>query len=84
MKVFSLWYGGNNYSCPSMEDIEEFRSIQSAKDSFWSRSDYDPYYPCVDRPEMQLYFTDPRKAEDPYPDMLITMGPRGGVRIERL
>ena len=82
MKVYALWYGGSSYNAPYVkDDIEEFSSIQAAKDTFWSREDFDPYYPCVEGSTMQLFFYDPRLVEDPYPDREITLGPRGGVNI---
>lgn len=40
--------------------------------------------PCADEgPEMVVYLRDPRDERDPYPDRVITIGPRGGLRIER-
>ena len=85
LKVYAVWYGGPSYSAPYVQDhTEEFDSIQEAKDTFWRRADFDPYYPCVEDSEMQLFFYDPRdNTVDPYPDRILTMGPRGGVRMER-
>jgi len=41
--------------------------------------------PCVDlSAEMRLYFTDPREMRDPYPDRVVSFGPHGGVRVERV
>jgi hypothetical protein len=80
MRVYAHWYGGSSYSAPTNEDTEEFSSIQSAKDAFWRRADFDPYYPCVEDSSMLLYFSDPRETNDPYPDRELTLGPRGGIR----
>jgi len=33
-------------------------------------------------PSMTLWWTDPRESDDPYPDRLLTIGPRGGLRQE--
>ena len=93
MKVYGIFHGGCNYSQTiTNRDVEEFRSIKQARDIFESRVDFDPYYPCVDESaEMLLFFSDPRNDEtddesliDPgYPDMVLSMGPRGGVHILR-
>jgi hypothetical protein len=84
MKVYALWFGGSSYAYPTVkDDLEEFASIASAKRVFYSRSDHDPYYPCVeDTCEMFLFFDRPPET-DPYPDRILTLGPRGGVRVER-
>ena len=80
MKVTMLWFGGSNYATPDENDAEQFRTLQAAKDAFWRRADFDPYYPCVESPEAQIFLGD---AVTDYPDYLMTMGPRGGVRVER-
>ena len=84
MRVYALWYGGSNYAAPEIKDREEFRSLQAAKDALWRRADFDPFYPCVDDEacEMQVYRTDPAELADPYPDLIIKLGPRGGIRVE--
>lgn len=85
MKVFGLWYGGSSYAAPTVKrDTEDFDSIKEARESFESRYDGEPGYPAVsDESEMQLFFYDPRKSDDPYPDKILRFGPRGGVRTER-
>jgi hypothetical protein len=41
------------------------------------------YVPAVDRDAwMNVYLADPTNSDDPYPDRLITFGPKGGVRSE--
>ena len=84
MKVYALWYGGSSYAAPSIpEDIEEFDSIREARDVFESRADFDPYFPCVDESsEMHLFFADPRESGEEYPDRVLFLGPRGGVRMD--
>lgn len=91
MKCTALWYGGLNYGCPEGTDAEPFDSIRAAKDSFWSRADFDPYYPCVDDippddggPEMYLFLGEHyADVTDMYPDRRLSFGPRGGVNEER-
>ena len=85
MKCYGLWYGGSSYAAPSVRrDTEEFDSIQEAKQTMERRYDNDDRStPCVtDESEMQLFFSDPRKMDDPYPDRVLKFGPRGGVRME--
>ncbi len=38
--------------------------------------------PCVENSSMTIWFADPRNNPDPYPDRLLTVGPRGGIRME--
>ena len=99
MKVWGLWYGGSNYVVPQRTDLEEFSSISAAKEVFWCRSDgWDPVEglqcPCVDTgasaydhghgTEMQLFLTKPDPDDGNwYPDRIIRIGPRGGVRVEQ-
>lgn len=84
MNCYGIFYGGSNYSTMiSEEDVEQFRSIQSAKDTFWRRTDFDPYYPCVEDAEMHLFFSYPN-LDDLYPDRIIRLGKRGGVYCERV
>jgi len=80
MKVQALWYGGPNYALSTQDDIETFDSIKRAKEVFFDRQDWDHYRPCVQDSEMHLYF---HKFTENGPDRILTMGPRGGVRMER-
>lgn len=85
-KIWGLFHGGYSYSAPEVQqDTEEFHSLASAKAVFESRSDgYDSYFPAVDySASMQLFKSNPRHSEDPYPDAQFIRGPRGGVRMER-
>lgn len=82
-KCKALWYGGANYAPPNPErDLEEFDSLKAAKQAFLNRADFDPYYPCVDREltEMHIYFDE--YSEDG-PDLVLFLGPKGGIRVER-
>lgn len=89
MKTYGVYHGGRNYSTYwTNQDVEEFDSLQSARDTFESRNDFDPHFPCTDESaEMQLFLIDPRSENskptdafcDIYPDRLLTIGPRGGT-----
>lgn len=82
MRCWMLWHGGSSYACPRIpEDLERFSSLTRAKEAFWSRQDGDPYYPCVESSSAFIYWRDPTDERDPYPDLELTMGPRGGVRV---
>ena len=93
MKVYGIFHGGHSYSTYwTNRDVEQFDSIQQAKDTFWRRTDFDPYYPCTDETaSMWLFFTDPRNQElaetdliDPgYPDRILELGKRGGILVTR-
>lgn len=89
MKCWGMWYGGSSYACPntfSREDVEEFSSMKAAGEILQSRADNDDRRtPCVgEESEMQIFFEDPYMNHDPYPDRIITIGPRGGVRVRRV
>lgn len=50
---------------------------------FVTRPPADGCTPTVgDDSQMQLFFRDPTDERDPYPDRLMTFGPRGGVVVE--
>lgn len=85
MQCIGLFYGGSNYAAPNghdEQDIERFDSLKDAKDAFWRRVDFDPYYPCVDEDtaEMAVYFG--TEYHENGPDRVIRLG-RGGVKVER-
>ena len=86
MKCWGLWYGGNSYVSPTFEDMEEFNSIQHAKNVVEGRYEGDDgsgmRTPAVDdSSEMHLYLTAPDKLNDTYPDKIIKFGPRGGIIV---
>lgn len=80
-------------------DVETFPSIRAAVDALQDRSKLGhgwqmPFYyadgrtarvytPNADDSSMWLWFADPRGNADPYPDRVLSFGPRGGVRVER-
>lgn len=82
MIVQALWFGGSNYALPEVEDVERFSSLAAACQAFRART-HDPYYPCVcvGSTQMQIFIG----TDNPltYPDYILTIGPRGGVRKER-
>ena len=95
MKCTMYWHGGSSYrpSDPhNPADGEIFASIKEAKASFASRPG-DSYYPCVSDeneenggPSAWLFLSDnpeeiAAQRPDPYPDYVMSFGPRGGVRL---
>ncbi len=93
MKVTMLWHGGASYSAPYPDDAEDFNSLREAAEEFDRRSSsLETFYPCVERepaeeggPEAWIMFCGADElGADVYPDRLISFGPRGGVRIERV
>lgn len=83
MKVYAQFHCPG-YSTPYPDDYETFDSIKEAKEAFWRRCDFDPRFPCVDKEfaEMHLFFGLPAE-QDCYPDRILTIGPRDGIRCER-
>lgn len=85
MKVYGLWHGGSSYNCPSIpDDVEVFSTLASAKSELIDREDNcNGRTPCVSESEMHVFLTDPRESVDAYPDMVLTIGHRGGVQVSR-
>jgi len=83
--VYGMWHGGPNYAVPSVEDTEQFDSIEAVKRALTDRRENrDGRTPVVtDESEFHVWFEDPRGSLDPYPDRLVRFGPRGAVRVER-
>jgi hypothetical protein len=84
MKCHVLWYGGSNYANPdpsNPRDWEAFDSLAQARRTFESRENSDPYYPCVEGDEMHVYFAE--EYHENGPDVILSRGPRGGIRQER-
>jgi hypothetical protein len=83
-----LFHGGHSYSASSVHDDtpEFFDTLEAAKWAFESRTvGFDRRYPCTDETaEAWLFAADPRKTGCEYPDRIITLGPRNGVRLERV
>lgn len=80
MIVTMLWHGGSSYAVPTDEDAERFASLKEAKEEFWRRADYDPYYPCVENPEAWIFIG---RTVGEYPDRIMRLGKRGAVVVER-
>ncbi|MBN6050769.1 hypothetical protein JYK22_02390, partial [Nonomuraea sp. RK-328] len=95
---FGLWHGGFGYSLAEDQDLERFASLEDAKRKlterhrrgYWQRSHFDFVHrepaevltPCVsDDCEITLYRS---RDGDDWPDARVYLGPRGGVRFERL
>jgi hypothetical protein len=83
-KYLGLWYGGSNYAAPdghNKRDREYFGSIAEARRTLQAREDFDPYYPCVSESAMHLYAGG--EYHENGPDVVLTLGPRGGVRRDQ-
>ncbi len=79
---FALWYGGSSYGAPDpARDGETFNSIRQAGRILQAREDGDPYRPCVEGSEMHLYAGGVYHENGP--DVVPTLGPRGGVRRDQ-
>ncbi|WP_433347640.1 hypothetical protein ACQP25_30800 [Microtetraspora malaysiensis] len=94
---FGLWHGGNGYSPPDPDDLEEFSSLADARAKlskghrcgYWRRSRFafvarepaNVLTPCVSD-DCEITLYGSRELLD-YPGRRIFFSPRGGVRIER-
>lgn len=85
MKVWALFHYGYSYAAPYVDEAEAFDSLAACRDAFAYRlSGRDSYYPCTDESATaSVYFADPRESHDPYPDRVLTVGPRGGIKENR-
>jgi hypothetical protein len=87
MKVFTLFEPPGNYGPAYPEHAEQFPSLEAAGYALRDRVSGREYsFPCVDSDaRLSVFFSDPRLSEDGdiYPDRIITIGPRGGIRVER-
>lgn len=79
-------------------DLERFPSLASAQRALQERSesngarsclfryidrgDTREYCPVVEGSSMLVYLSDPREVREPYPDFLLSIGPRGGIKKE--
>lgn len=82
-RYIGLWYGGCNYATPDPQrDGEPFDSVQDAARTLQARIDNDNgRTPCVEGDtELHLYRGE---YTENGPDRLLTVGPRGGIRVER-
>ncbi len=96
MKWYGLWHGGSSYAPPGDEDLEEFASLEEAKDRLGSRWRYgygqrqdfrytarEPqrvFTPCVGEDCEILLYADLGNLS--YPARRVFLGPRGGACIE--
>lgn len=88
MKITMLWEGGYSYAPSMPDDLEHFDSLREAVDACrYRESGSDSYYPCVEYGEgayaARLYrghLTASDLEGDAYPDYVIEVGPRGGMR----
>ena len=83
MKVWGSWFGGSSYAVPYLGEEEEFSSMAEAVREFrWRRFGGSYRFPCVDNTStMWLFFRKPDGRD--CPDRVLSIGPRGGVRVER-
>lgn len=81
-KYFGLWHGGSSYAAPDpLRDGECFDSIAHAGRTLQSREDNDDgRTPCSEGGSIELYAGG--EYHDNGPDLILTIGPRGGVRRE--
>ena len=86
MKCYAQFLGGSNYSYPQPDEYEEFDSLRDVCDALWRRADFDPQHPCVESPEFLVFGGTPDGIYpcDACPDYRVYVGPRGGIRKERL
>ena len=81
MKYTMFWCGGNSYAPPTDNDGEQFRTLAQCKEEFWHRFDGDRYYPGVD--ESCWAWIVVGDTQENGPDYVLSIGPRGGVRLEK-
>lgn len=80
--VWAAWHGGPSYAPTPWEESEEFSSVQAVRDAMQDRYiNLDGRTPCVEEDAMYVFRGDPRESGgDPYPDLILTRGPRGGIQ----
>jgi hypothetical protein len=83
--VWILWHGGARYSPGYVDDdAEPFPSLAAARDEIQARYfNRDGRTPCVEGDSAHVWFRDPRGERDPYPDLVMERGPRGGLQTSR-
>jgi hypothetical protein len=91
--VWACFNGGVNYSPGSphnLRDIEQFDSVAAAGRALYARVNGREFgFDCVDREtaSMHVWLAHPNDGEHEvteYPDRQITIGSRGGTKIERV
>lgn len=84
--IYAMYHGGYSYAAPDVEDAEHFASVAAAKEAMRGRlAGRDSGFPTVDESATMHIFLGghPRDYSDPYPDRVLSHGPRGGIRTER-
>jgi hypothetical protein len=84
MTVYVLWNGGASYAPGYVgDDAYPMSSIRAAVEMCADRYDNrDGTTPAVsDDSSAWVWLTDPRGTVDPYPDRIITRGPRGAWKV---
>ncbi|MGP4104173.1 hypothetical protein [Nonomuraea sp. KM90] len=98
MIVYGLWFGGSCYRDPENRDLEVFPSLVAARTAFLARYQYGIWQrsrfafvhrmpvqvltPCVGADCSMLLYAGLDRLTDP--SWRLCVGPRGGIRIERL
>lgn len=83
MKVSAYFFGGPGYGNPDFfDDIEHFDSLSEVKQELWRRYNDHYTYPCMEAP----YFYVAIGVLECFdlPDYIISIGPRKGIRQERV
>lgn len=87
MKVSAYFYSDkncSNYAPPDLiEDIEYFDSLNEVENELWRRINFDHKYPCLDD-RAYFYVVKGIVESFEYPDYIISIGLRGGIRREKV
>jgi hypothetical protein len=82
MKVW-IQFHSSGYASPEHGEYEEFDSIRQAKSELARRiNGHDRRFPCVAEDATMTMWVGKPRDDDPYPDFILSMGPRGGIRME--
>lgn len=84
MKVYMLWNGGHNYAAPRVEEAEHCASLKAAVQLFEDRL-HNRVFPATPRVDdtAEAWLCVAKPEYDVYPDYIIDIGPRGGIRLHR-
>ena len=82
-ECWSLMNRGYSYRMDEAEEAEHHFSIAQAEGAFW-RWVNEPRNMADDSTEMFVFIGAPPNDAEFFPDYRITLGPRGGIRRERL
>lgn len=85
MKVTAQFHNWPNLAHPFPEDVQHFRSLRQAVDVFRRRvAGYDTRYPTVTDTATFWIVWGHLDAMPDYPDRIVSVGPRGGVKARRV